>query len=106
MYAPIFSYLDNNKTTTVWWYGTLRTKMVKPEHNPLGCEAALGQDLVDLVGGEIRVGVVVHPLGQRLTLSGLGNSPVLRIRMQIRIPLVNLTRIRIQILASKKGSNP
>jgi hypothetical protein len=55
-------------------YGTLRTKMGKPEHNPLGCEAALGQDLVDLVGGEIRVGVVVHPLGQRLTLSGLRNT--------------------------------
>ncbi len=54
--------------------GTLRTKMDRPEHNPLGCEAALGQDLVDLVGGEIRVGVVVHPLGQRLTLSGLGNT--------------------------------
>ncbi len=50
--------------------------MVKPEHNPLGCEAALRQDLVDLVGGEIRVRVVVHPLGQRLTLSGLGNTSV------------------------------
>ncbi len=50
------------------------TKMGTPEHNPLGCEAALGQDLVDLVGGEIRVGVVVHPLGQRLTLSGLANT--------------------------------
>ncbi len=48
--------------------------MVKPEHNPLWCEAALRQDLVDLVGGEIRVGVVVHPLGQRLTLSGLRNT--------------------------------
>jgi hypothetical protein len=55
---------------------TLRTKMVKPEHNPLGCEAALRQDLVDLVGGEIRVGIVVHPLRQRLTLSGLGNTSV------------------------------
>jgi hypothetical protein len=48
--------------------------MVKPEHNPLGCEAALRQDLVDLVGGEIRVGIVIHPLGQRLTLSGLRNT--------------------------------
>jgi hypothetical protein len=55
-------------------YGTLRTKMVKPEHNPLGGEAALRQDLVDFVGGEISVGIVVHPLGQRLTLSGLGNT--------------------------------
>jgi hypothetical protein len=65
----------------------IKKGQIKPEHNPLGGEAALGQDLVDLVGGEICVGVVVHTLGQRLTLSGLGNSPVLRIRMQIRIPL-------------------